>query len=79
MFSRGRVEKWCIRANTRTALLNPAWSTFVGCQMTRNVLADILGGGEWENPDEIEEPQDAFSCLPRIQGILVKKINAHTV
>jgi len=55
------------------ALLNPAWSTFVGCHMTRNVLADILNGGEWENPDEIEAPEDPFSCLPRIQGVLVKK------
>ena len=41
--------------------------------MTRNVLADILNGGEWENPSDIEEPEDAFSCLPRVQGVLVKK------
>ncbi|GAW17548.1 hypothetical protein ANO14919_070060 [Xylariales sp. No.14919] len=55
------------------ALLNPAWSTFLGCHMTRNVLADILDSGEWENPDEIEAPEDPYSCLPRIQGVLVKK------
>ncbi|KAI0972463.1 methyltransferase type 11 [Xylaria arbuscula] len=55
------------------ALLNPAWSTFVGCHMTRNVLADILGGGEWENPGEIEAPEDPTSVLPRIQGVLIKK------
>ncbi|KAI0537863.1 methyltransferase type 11 [Xylaria digitata] len=55
------------------ALLNPAWSTFLGCHMTRNVLADILNSGEWENPDEIEAPEDPYSCLPRIQGVLVKK------
>jgi len=55
------------------AFLNPAWSTFVGCHMTRNVLADILNGGEWENPEDIEEPEDKFSCLPRIQGVLIKK------
>ncbi|PMD47199.1 S-adenosyl-L-methionine-dependent methyltransferase [Hyaloscypha variabilis F] len=55
------------------ALLNPAWSTFVGCHLTRNVLKDILDGGEWENPEDIEEPEDPYSCLPRIQGVLVKK------
>ncbi|KAI0185809.1 S-adenosyl-L-methionine-dependent methyltransferase [Xylaria flabelliformis] len=55
------------------AFLNPAWSTFLGCRMTRNVLGDILGSGEWENPDDIEAPEDPFSCLPRIQGVLVKK------
>ncbi|KAF7530359.1 hypothetical protein PCG10_003730 [Penicillium crustosum] len=52
---------------------NPAWSTFVGCDLTRNVLADILNSGEWENPHEIEEPEEPFSLLPRIQGVLVKK------
>ena len=41
--------------------------------MTRNVLADILDGGEWENTEDIEEPEDLVSCLPRIQGVLVKK------
>lgn len=41
--------------------------------MTRHVLADILNAGEWENPDEIEAPEDLVSCLPRIQGVLVKK------
>ena len=42
--------------------------------MTRNVLADILNGGEWENPSDIEEPEDPTSCLPRIQGVLIKKV-----
>ncbi|KAK6087953.1 methyltransferase domain-containing protein [Seiridium cupressi] len=55
------------------AATDPAWSTFVGCRMTRNVKADILGAGEWENPGAIEEPVDPTSCLPRIQGVLVKK------
>ncbi|KAJ5484368.1 hypothetical protein N7453_012322 [Penicillium expansum] len=55
------------------ACCNPAWSTFVGCHLTRNVLADILNGGEWENPHEVEEPEEPFSLLPRIQGILIKK------
>jgi hypothetical protein len=41
--------------------------------LTRNVLADILNSGEWENPHEIEEPEEPFSLLPRIQGVLVKK------
>lgn len=41
--------------------------------MTRNVLADILNAGEWENPQDIEEPEDWVSMLPRIQGVLIKK------
>jgi hypothetical protein len=45
----------------------------VGCHLTRNVLADILEAGEWENPDDVEEPEDMFSCLRRIQCVLVKK------
>lgn len=69
----GGTAKWCIQANMQTAILNPAWSTFVGCHMTRNVLADILNSGDWENPQDIEEPEDPFSCLPRIQGVLIKK------
>jgi hypothetical protein len=60
-------------ANIWTAILNPAWSTFVGCKLTRNVLADILNGGEWENPGDVEEPEDLVSCLPRVQGVLIKK------
>ncbi|KAJ5607787.1 hypothetical protein N7537_004406 [Penicillium hordei] len=56
------------------ACWNPVWSTFVGCDLTRNVLADILNSGEWENPHEIEEPEEPFSLLPRIQGVLVKKV-----
>ncbi|KAL2830995.1 S-adenosyl-L-methionine-dependent methyltransferase [Aspergillus pseudoustus] len=55
------------------AFWNPAWSTFVGCRLRRNVLADILKAGEWENPEEIEEPEDLVSLLPRVQGVLVKK------
>ncbi|KAJ5622542.1 hypothetical protein N7528_005774 [Penicillium herquei] len=55
------------------ACCNPAWSTFIGCNLTRNVLADILNSGEWENPHEIEEPEEPLSLLPRIQGVLIKK------
>ncbi|KAH8655427.1 methyltransferase type 11 [Xylariales sp. PMI_506] len=59
--------------NVAQAIYNPAWSTFIGCHMTRNVLADIVNSGEWENVDEIEEPEDPYSLLPRIQGVLIKK------
>ncbi|GIK07560.1 hypothetical protein Aspvir_003226 [Aspergillus viridinutans] len=37
------------------------------------VAQDIVNSGEWENTHEIEEPEDPFSLLPRIQGVLVKK------
>jgi len=72
-FSHRGTEHWFEQANMKKVLLNPAWRTFVGCQLTRDVLADILHSGEWENPGDIEEPEDPFSCLPRIQGVLVKK------
>lgn len=57
------------------ALWNPTWSTFVGCHLTRNALGDILNAGEWENPGDIDEPEEPFSLLPRIQGVLIKKSN----
>lgn len=60
-------------ANIKKALWNPTWSTFVGCHLTRNALGDILNAGEWENPGDIDEPEEPFSLLPRIQGVLVKK------
>jgi SAM-dependent methyltransferase len=68
-------EQMCRLANINKHLAcwNPSWSTFIGCHLTRNVLADILNSGEWENPHEIEEPEEPFSLLPRIQGVLVKK------
>ncbi|KAJ5809554.1 methyltransferase type 11 [Penicillium pulvis] len=59
--------------NVAQVCWNPTWSKFVGCNLTRNVLGDILDSGEWENPHEIEEPDEPFSLLPRIQGVLVKK------
>lgn len=34
---------------------------------------DILNSGEWQNPGDIEEPEDPVSLLPRIQGVLIKK------
>lgn len=67
------TEERCRRANMKKTFWNPAWSTFVGCHLTQNVLADILNSGEWENPDDIEEPEDLFTCLPRIQGVIIKK------
>jgi hypothetical protein len=57
----------------RIACLNPAWSAFVGCNMNRDTMADILAAGEWENPGEIEEDVDMYSCLPRTWGVLIKK------
>jgi hypothetical protein len=55
------------------AVSNPAWHTFVGCHLTRNVLADVLQAGEWQNPGDVEEPMDPLSLLPRVQGVLIKK------
>ncbi|TVY91144.1 Methyltransferase-like protein 7B [Lachnellula willkommii] len=53
--------------------LNPAWSAFVGCCLTRDIKADILAAGEWENPGDIEVADDPYTCLPRIWGVLKKK------
>ncbi|KAL2809066.1 S-adenosyl-L-methionine-dependent methyltransferase [Aspergillus granulosus] len=69
----GCSKSWVMRV--AQALWNPAWSTFVGCHLRRNPLADILNAGEWENPEDIEEPADIVSLLPRIQGVLVKKVD----
>lgn len=41
--------------------------------MNRDIMADILAAGEWENPDDIEVTDDPYSCLPRISGVLKKK------
>jgi hypothetical protein len=41
--------------------------------MNRDILADILAAGEWENPGDIEVTDDPYNCLPRIQGVLKKK------
>lgn len=61
-------------ANSIIDCLNPAWSTFVGCHMNRNILADILAAGEWDNPGGIEvAAEDPYACLPRIWGVLKKK------
>jgi len=55
------------------ACLNPAWSALVGCCMNRDIKADILAAGEWENPGDIEVADDPYTCLPRIWGVLKKK------
>lgn len=59
--------------NKKTACWNPAWSALVGCCLTRDIKADILAAGEWENPSDIEIENDPYSCLPRISGVLRKK------
>ncbi len=58
----------------RIACLNPAWSTFVGCRLNRDIKVDILAAGEWENPGDIETTDDPYSYLPRIWGVLKKKV-----
>ena len=65
--------KLCGGANARIACWNPAWSALVGCCMNRDIKADILAAGEWENPGDIEVADDPYSCLPRIWGVLKKK------
>jgi hypothetical protein len=41
--------------------------------MNRDIMADILAAGEWENPGDIKVADDPYSCLPRIWGVLKKK------
>jgi len=65
--------KLCGGANSRIACWNPAWSALVGCCMDRNIMADILAAGEWENAGDIEAEDDLNNCLPRIWGVLKKK------
>lgn len=57
----------------RIVCWNPAWSALVGCSMNRDIKAHILAAGEWENPGDIEEADDPYSCLPRTWGMLIKK------
>ncbi|KAF2805565.1 methyltransferase type 11 [Mytilinidion resinicola] len=52
---------------------NPAWSALVGCCLHRDIKADILAAGEWENPGDIVVDDEPYSCLPRIWGVLKKK------
>lgn len=61
------------QSNMRIACLNPPWSKFVGCNLNRDILADILAVGEWENPEDIEVSADPYDFLPRISGVLRKK------
>ena len=42
--------------------------------MHRDILKNILDAGEWENPEEIEVADDPDGVLPRIWGVLRKKI-----
>jgi hypothetical protein len=41
--------------------------------MNRDIKSAILAAGEWENPGDIEEADDPYSCLPRTSGVLIKK------
>lgn len=41
--------------------------------MNRDIQASILGAGEWENPDDLKEGDDLYTCLPRVWGVLIKK------
>ncbi|KAM3464356.1 hypothetical protein NHJ6243_002412 [Beauveria neobassiana] len=54
-------------------LWNPAWSTFVGCNMNRDIRGAILAAGEWEGLENVEETDDPLTFLPRFWGVLVKK------
>ncbi|OAQ99181.1 hypothetical protein LLEC1_01744 [Akanthomyces lecanii] len=54
-------------------LWNPAWSTFVGCNVNRDIRGAILAAGEWEGLENIEESDDHLTFLPRVWGVLVKK------
>ncbi|KFY61857.1 hypothetical protein V496_04843 [Pseudogymnoascus sp. VKM F-4515 (FW-2607)] len=56
------------------ACLNPAWSALVGCCINRDIKAAILAAGEWENPEDIEVADDPYTVLPRISGVLKKKV-----
>jgi SAM-dependent methyltransferase len=59
--------------NIKIACWNPSWGALVGCSMLRDIKADILAAGEWENPGDIEVGDDPYTCLPRIWGVLKKK------
>jgi hypothetical protein len=37
-------------------------------------MTDILDAGEWENPGDINVANDPDTILPRIWGVLKKKI-----
>lgn len=61
------------RQLTRSVCWEPAWSALIGCHLTRDIKADILAVGGWENPEGIEEVEEPYNVLPRIWGTLVKK------
>ncbi|KAJ4265263.1 hypothetical protein NW762_004548 [Fusarium torreyae] len=44
-----------------------------GCRVDRDIKSAILAAGDWENPDDIEDPKDPDNFLPRVWGVLVKK------
>ena len=42
--------------------------------MTRDIKSAILAAGEWKNPGDIEGTDDPSDILPRISGVLIKKV-----
>jgi hypothetical protein len=47
----------------------------VGCDLNREILADILAAGEWQNPGDVNvDHGDPNDILPRISGVLRKKV-----
>ncbi|EGX89674.1 Methyltransferase type 11 [Cordyceps militaris CM01] len=54
-------------------LWNPAWSTFVGCNMNRDIRGAILAAGDWEGLEDVKVEDDPLTFLPRTWGVLVKK------
>jgi hypothetical protein len=51
----------------------PAFNALVGCCLNRDIMADILAAGEWENPGDIVVANEPYSPMPRIWGVLKKK------
>lgn len=45
----------------------------MGCHLNRDIKADILAAGEWENAGDIQVGDEPYSPLPRIWGIMRKK------
>lgn len=67
--------KTILDTDTRIACWNPVWSALVGCHLNRDILQDILAAGEWENPGDVVVEDDPYTCLPRIWGVLRKKMH----
>lgn len=42
--------------------------------MNRDIKTEILAAGVWENSGDLEADDDPHTCLPRIWGVLRKKV-----